>query len=314
MAGLGGAGGAVAAPGWRRRCGRGAAGPHPGGLGGLAPGRVVATVPGGIGGLPRGRPPSGVRGVRPGRWPWARSTAWAVSRGFVAPETAGLSYAYMARCCWRRPRRPPATAPSSSGGGGFGGGGFGGGSVGGAPAGGAAAAAVRPTGARTAFQSYGYGHFRAPGTVPTVAHPRRAGAPGGRGLRGPVAGWETTGRSGDRSLVRCDRLEDVEPAGPACGADRRDHPDDGAERHHTAELPGRDRECPSPSAASIVFTIAQPRKVPRPSPPTVPNRATTSASPRTIGAAAAGSVPRPGADPARGSARGSTATACWRCP
>jgi hypothetical protein len=59
----------------------------------------------------------------------------AVSGASIAPETAGLSYAYMAPLLLAS-TTSAATAPSSSGGGGFGGGGFGGGSVGGGAGGG----------------------------------------------------------------------------------------------------------------------------------------------------------------------------------
>jgi hypothetical protein len=59
----------------------------------------------------------------------------AVSGASIAPETAGLSYAYMAPLLLAS-TPSAATAPSSSGGGGFGGGGFGGGGVGGGAGGG----------------------------------------------------------------------------------------------------------------------------------------------------------------------------------
>jgi hypothetical protein len=59
----------------------------------------------------------------------------AVSAASIAPETAGLSYAYMAPLLLSS-TTSAATAPSSSGGGGFGGGGFGGGDVGGGAGGG----------------------------------------------------------------------------------------------------------------------------------------------------------------------------------
>ena len=58
----------------------------------------------------------------------------AVSAASIAPETAGLSYAYMAPLLLAS-TTSAATAPSSSGEG-FGGGGFGGGSVGGGAGGG----------------------------------------------------------------------------------------------------------------------------------------------------------------------------------
>jgi hypothetical protein len=59
----------------------------------------------------------------------------AVSAASIAPETAGLSYAYMAPLLLSS-TTSAATEPSSSGGGGFGGGGFGGGDVGGGAGGG----------------------------------------------------------------------------------------------------------------------------------------------------------------------------------
>jgi hypothetical protein len=59
----------------------------------------------------------------------------AVSAASIAPETAGLAYAYMAPLLLSS-TTSAATAPSSSGGDGFGGGGFGGGGVGGGAGGG----------------------------------------------------------------------------------------------------------------------------------------------------------------------------------
>jgi hypothetical protein len=59
----------------------------------------------------------------------------AVSAASIAPETAGLSYAFIAPLLLSS-TISAATAPSSSGGGGFGGGGFGGGDVGGGAGGG----------------------------------------------------------------------------------------------------------------------------------------------------------------------------------
>ncbi len=59
----------------------------------------------------------------------------AVSAASIAPETAGLAYAYMAPLLLSS-TTSAATEPSSSGGGGFGGGGFGGGGVGGGAGGG----------------------------------------------------------------------------------------------------------------------------------------------------------------------------------
>lgn len=59
----------------------------------------------------------------------------AVSAASIAPETAGLSYAFLAPLLLSS-TISAATAPSSSGGGGFGGGGFGGGDVGGGAGGG----------------------------------------------------------------------------------------------------------------------------------------------------------------------------------
>jgi hypothetical protein len=59
----------------------------------------------------------------------------AVSAASIAPETAGLSYAFIAPLLLSS-TTSAATAPSSSGGGGFGGGGFGGGDVGGGAGGG----------------------------------------------------------------------------------------------------------------------------------------------------------------------------------
>ena len=64
-----------------------------------------------------------------GRW------TQAVSASTIAPQVAGVHYAYMAPYLLAS-TTSTATAPSSSGSGGFGGGGFGGGSVGGGAGGG----------------------------------------------------------------------------------------------------------------------------------------------------------------------------------
>ena len=64
-----------------------------------------------------------------GRW------TQAVSASTIAPQVAGVHYAYMAPFLFAS-TTSTATAPSSSGSGGFGGGGFGGGSVGGGAGGG----------------------------------------------------------------------------------------------------------------------------------------------------------------------------------
>ena len=197
-------------------------------------------------------------------------TAWAVAVGEIDRWQRAVSAARRARDRRAVVRlRGPAAAGVDHVGGhrsvverrrGFGGGGFGGGSGRRGRRRGRRRQLVAPTGPERPSKADGFRHISNAGTgrCPTVANPGTARrSPPGEG--GSGARWRVGRPPGDRSvrpprppahsdhsalLVRCDRLEDVELGGPACGADRRDHPDDGAERHHHAELPRRDRKCP----------------------------------------------------------------------
>ena len=139
-----------------------------------------------------------------GRW------TQAVSASTIAPQVAGVHYAYFAPYLLAS-TLSTSTAPSSSGSGGGFGGGFGGGSVGDAPA--AEAAGAGSAG-------------RAPGRSSPGRRDPSTGAGAGRGRARSVRG---------------DRLEYVEAGGPAGGAHGGQHAGQGADDGRPATSPARRR-------------------------------------------------------------------------